>query len=272
MIAKKYQNTLDKVKPYIFSYGKNWDHFDLDPFGIEIIDSLKFDCTKSKSESFFNLITKMDALTFGDQGMGMDRWVLYDCSAMPGAIFGFAAKVSDLPKSFLAKIAIDSSYHGYIPLSMFIAIPMAEKNCWFGHNLSSLNSYLGGSFKGLGLLTKLFGLKVMQIKKQYGATQWNNPALLIHSKLSKLKLITSYTPIHTHKHTLTYLAYYTKEHFEDVLSDKLAQSDEGNFELKGLDRAAQQQLQKDIEKGASVTILPNPNLVGEEFIYQLVKE
>jgi hypothetical protein len=269
MIAQKYQKTLSKIKPYIFTFGKNLDSFNLNPFGIPISQELIFDCSKISSASFFDLITKMDAITFGGQGMGMERWVLYDCSAMPGAIFGFAIPASQLNERVKQQMQLDDKHEGYVPISMFIAIPMSRPKHWFGHNLSSLNTQLDNQLPGLGLLTKAFGLKCMRIAHQYGATQWNNPALNIHIKLSALELITVYTPIHTHKHTLTYLAHYTDESLHAVLADQERPYETSSLILSGKDYEHMQLLQTRIEKGERFTLESKGKIVGETTLYNL---
>lgn len=271
MITQKYKDILSKAKPYLFCNARNLAHFDLNPLGIEFDKDLLFDCLSTKSSDFFELVTKMDALSFGDQGMGMDRWVLFDCSAMPGAIFGFAVLADDLDVGFKKKMGIPASYKGYVPISMYIAIPTAEPDHWFGHNLSSLNSHLNNHFSGLGLLTKAIGLMVMKIKFQYGATQWNNPALCIHTKLAPLKLLTAYTPIHTHKYSLTYLAQYSNEDIESVLSNCELSRPKENLHLLGNDQEAIKSLQNEIEKGSEFWISHTPKKEGENFNYALHK-
>lgn len=253
MIAKKYEITLNKIKPYLFCNAQSLSSFDLAPFGIEVTSDLIFDCTKTSSEKFFNKITKMDEISFGDQEMGMDRWVLYDCSAMPGAIFGFAIEQAG----------------EWTPISMYIAIPMVEKDHWFGHNLSSLNIHLGGLYPGLGLLTKVFALKVLNITKQYGATQWGSAAINIHAKLSPLKLITSYTPIHTHKNSLTYLAQYSSESLKKILAGEELVPLETSFELDGSDNQMLQQLQKKIENGDILIISGKPQTKDGKIYYNI---
>lgn len=272
MIAQKYQDTLAKVKPYIFTYKKNLQYFDLKPLGFEIETQYQFDCTHRDSEIFFNLIAKMDELAFGDQGMGMDRWVLYDCSAMPGAIFGFGVEALELSKEMRIKMDIAVDYEGLVPISMFIAIPTIEPEHWFGHNLSSLNKQLDGHYPGLGLITKAFGLLSMKITKQYGATQWNNTAIYIHSRLADLKLVTAYTPIHSRKMTLTYLAKYTEESIACAMSGSRESNLVISSKLNGSDQKQIIDIQGHIEEGENLYITGVEKSGKDAVIYSINNE
>lgn len=271
MIADIYKTTLSKIKPYVFSFKKNFQYFDLNPLDTKIESQHQYDCSQTKSEDFFNLILKVDQLAFGEQDMGMDRWVLYDCSAMPGAIFGFGINPSEVPENLKQKMQIPEDYTGLIPISMYITIPTVEPGHWFGHNLSSLNNDLGGVYPGLGLLTKALGLVSLKITKQYGATQWNNPAINIHSQLSPLNLISSYTPIHTHKFTFSYYAEYSIQSIINALSGKKREIEDKliKFELDGSDHTKIIELQKKIEFGENFTIAARPINKNNKIYYPI---
>lgn len=269
MITQKYKNILSIAKPYLFCNKKNTESFDLTPLGVSIQDDLIFDCLKTSSEKFFNLITKMDEISFGEQGMGMDRWVLYDCSAMPGAIFGLAISADEVSDDLKAKLGIEKSYVGFVPISMYIAIPTVEPGHWFGHNLSSLNSELEGRFPGLGLLTKVMGLLTLKIDKQYGATQWNSAAIHIHAQLAPLKLLTAITPAHSYRNSLTYIANYDKDTLLGVLSGKMITRPEESFELDGEDVTMLERMQQKIENGTNYYICGRPKQINLKNIYPI---
>lgn len=271
MIAQKYQLTLSKIRPYLFCNAESLPSFNLSPLGIQIDKELIFDCTKISSNSFFNLIMKMDELSFANQDMGMDRWVLYDCAAMPGAIFGFCIHINDLPEEYKG-LWSEFKDLAYIPISMFVAIPMAQKDHWFAHNLCSLNSLLGSSLPGLGVLTKIYGLKTLNIKNQYGATQWNSEAMFIHTKLSQLKLISSYTPNHTHFETLTYLAQYDERSIEDILNVNSEPQGQKSYELECDDIEQMKALQVKIEQGEKLFVAGKPVLKNGKKIFSIYKK
>jgi hypothetical protein len=143
--------------------------------------------------------------------MPMDKWVFFDCGEMPGGVCGLGVDASELPADVKTLYKIGPDCNDFIPISMYIAIPMAAPNTWFGHNLSSANTVLGGAFQGLGLLTKVLALKVFNIKLIYGATQWDSKSLNIHLQISDMEMMSSYTPAHSCNKTITYKSYYNDE-------------------------------------------------------------
>src|SRR5690606_33009592 len=102
-----------------------------------------------------------------------------------------------------------------IPISFYIAIPTVQPGQWFGHNLSSLNNSLPKKYPGLGIMTKALGIKLMQIEVMYGATQWGNPAIHVHSQLAPMEILSSYTPVHTHPNSLCYRSVYPIANLDD---------------------------------------------------------
>jgi hypothetical protein len=268
MISEQYLTLLNNLEPYIFSFGDNFQYFNLSAFGTEIKDEYLFDCTKTCSKDFYDLLRQMDAITFGDQGMAMEGWMYFDCSAMPGSITGFGINQNHLPDSLKDKIKIPNGYKGIVPISMFIAIPMLG-NSWFGHNLSSLKSILGSEYAGLGLLTKAVGIEIMKITSMFGATQWGSPAIHIHSQLDDMELVTSNTPVHTHENSFCYKSNYSTEKMIKALSGEKRVPINTDIELKSNDLAFQKSLQKRIEKGEKLFINGRPYFDNSEIIYSI---
>ncbi len=264
MIAKKYTSLLDKIEPFIFSNSENRDFMRTNVFGREVSNFI--DCKSTSAEPFFNLLKQMDALAFGDQGMAMEGWVYFDCSAMPGAIVGFGLRAEDLPEELSSKFSIDAHYRGLIPISMFIAIPTMN-NFWFGHNLSSLRANLGDDFRGLGLLTKILGIKVLKIEKMYGATQWGSPAINIHSKLAPMLLKSAKTLVHTHNNTLSYFSDYTN--IDAVLAGKETANEPYDFLVKAGDEKMHLALQNRIEQGEELILFDKPMSKDGEVFYKI---
>ncbi len=261
------KNLLSKLEPFIFTFKNNIPHFNLKPFDRSI--SNIYDCSSTESESFYNLLRNMDKLTFGDQGMAMEGWVYFDCSAMPGAIVGLGLNVKDLDRELIQKLDIPKDYKGLVPLSMFIAIPMVGDS-WFGHNLCSLKSELGEDYRGLGILTKAMGIEVMKIKTMYGATQWGSHAINIHSKLAPMQLISSHTPVHTHKNSLAYKSVYSKERTEKVLNGDIDKV-EYDFLISSKDLEKQKVIQKLIESGDEFFLVGKPDYKENEILYKIIK-
>ena len=197
MIAK-YHSLLDKLEPFVVCYNL------LEKkrvFNQKISDQMIFNPVHRSSHDFINKLYRLDQLSFGEQGMGMEKWVFFDCAAMPGFVMGFAINADSLdPKDQL----LIGQTQGFFPISMYIAIPTQIEGTWFGHNLSSLNSTLVEPLDGLGTLTKLAALDFFSIKKLQGASQWNSPSLGIHTRFGDLKLLSAFTPIHSKAETYCY--------------------------------------------------------------------
>ncbi len=155
---------------------------------------------------FANALLNMEERAFSSTDMAMPRWVFYDCAIMPGYISGFAHKTETLPESFRKILGEENLKGEWTPISMFIVIPTMVKNEWVAHNLSSMNALVPKEdrFFGLGFLSKAFGLSYGNIEVCCGVTQWDSPALRLHSHYGYFEILTAYTPAHSYAHTLTY--------------------------------------------------------------------
>ncbi|MAZ48234.1 MAG: hypothetical protein CME65_06705 [Halobacteriovoraceae bacterium] len=198
----KYRNLLDKLEPYVVSANLSPDWTQREVLGKRLMSEHIHHPLDLKTQTFVEKIYHLDKLSFGEQGMGMDKWVFVDCSVMPGFVFGFCGKGSLFSEADRKKMKI--SEEEWFPVSMYIAIPTMQPGKWFGHNLSSLNRHLQMSLSGLGLLTKFAALKFFDIEVLEGATQWFSPALPLHSQIGPLKILSAYTPIHSKPMTICY--------------------------------------------------------------------
>ena len=156
------------------------------------------------SSDFIALQMKVDSLMHGHD-MSTPRWAFYDCGILPGLITGFVMKKDKLPPE-LKKVYGDENYNGWIPLSLFIVIPSIRVGEWVAHNLCSINGLLPPQkrLKGLGFLSKAFGLWYANIDHLYGVTQWDSPALKLHANFGYFQLITTYNLSHNYAHSVTY--------------------------------------------------------------------
>ncbi len=206
-LAPKYLHILDTCEPFLISYPANWPALDLAPFGIEIREEHRYTATSLASRDVVDGLHHLDAITFGDQDMLMPRWVLFDCGEFPGVVFGFGRRARDLPDYARKAYHVLDRDDAFVPLSMWVAIRCAEEGAWFGHNLSSANLILKGddTLSGLALLTKAVAVKVTRATKQYGATQWTSDSIGLHLRLGAMRLLSAFTPAHTHPETFAYL-------------------------------------------------------------------
>jgi hypothetical protein len=205
-LAPRFRAVLGATESFIVGYPPFWTGLDLAPFDVEIAAAHRYDVTSLRSRDVVDGLHHLDALTFGDQRMLMPRWVLFDCGALPGVVYGFGKRAGDLPDAARAHYRVLDRDDVFVPLSMWVAIRAAPEGAWLGHNLSSANLLLDGSaaLPGLGTLTKALGLELAGARSQYGATQWASPALALHLRFGDLHLLSAVTPAHTHEETLAY--------------------------------------------------------------------
>jgi hypothetical protein len=254
-IAPKFKSILENTEPYILSYPGNWERYNFNPWGVEVKEENRFSCISLKSEKFTDLLFDLDGLAFGPMGMPMEKWVFFDCGEMPGGIVGFGVRTNQLSDEALKEFHVDRSYEGLIPISMYIAIPVNCGNLWFGHNLSSANRILDPKMPGLGLLTKAFALRVLNIEEMLGATQWDSKALNIHLQLGDMDIESAYTPAHKFKNTTTYHSIYKEENLIAALNGKRREAPDYDFLYPPEDEAFSRQIQERIEKGEKFRIV-----------------
>ena len=250
---------------YVVSLERNLAYLDTSPFGIET--RWHIDPTRAESGIFFELLQRLDSLTFGPEGMPMDKWVFYSCSEVPGFIYGFAMRVDQLTDQERRMFDLPTGYEGPVPISMYIAIPMLEAGCWFGHNLASLNPVLPDRrLSALATITKSLGIKAFQIDRCFGATQWSSRALNVHTRYGPLDLLTAYTPVHSYPETLTYRFDVTDAKLRAAMGDAEAESKlerpAPTLSLGAGNVAGMQQLQQNIEAGARYQIAGRPSWIG----------
>lgn len=259
MLSYKYTQILKRLTPFVICPGFNLANYNFDYWGHDRKDFFICDPLKLGSDVFFNLVKAVDHLSFGEQGMGMDNWVMFDCGAMPSGIVGFCLPQEEVPSQLAEKMQIPKHYKGPIPISFFIAIPTVRSDHWFGHNLSSLGNKFGLNFSGLGILTKALGIKMMNIKYLYGATQWGNGAINVHVQLAPMEIMSSYTPVHSYPNTICYQSNYPVESLDEFsLSGVARKATEHDISLKADDLRGMRELQSKIEAGHRYIIAGRP--------------
>lgn len=201
----------EDIKPYIYVRQENRSGYPGATHPIRWFkskDYLVIDPTRLENLSFGEAVLSLEGNAFEESEMPTPRWVFYDCAIVPGFVSGFAIKREKLPETLFKYIQPAEDLE-WVPISCFIAIPTAMEGQWVAHNLTSANKFLGkeGRLRGLGYLSKAFGLWYMNIKKLCGVTQWGSPAIKLHSHYGNFEIVTTYTPIHTHENTFTYKSW-----------------------------------------------------------------
>jgi hypothetical protein len=258
------------LEPFVVVAPFNRPMLELAPYGWRIPAGNVIDPLRLGSEPFLAQLQRLDGLTFGPEGMPMDRWVFYDCAELPGAIYGLGIAPDRLWPWARDLLDLPRGYSALVPLSMYIAIPMRRPGTWFGHNLASLGPVLRSQpgcdveLRGLGALTKALAFRCFGIDQFWGATQWLSRALFIHTKFGPLDLQTAYTPAHTESETLTYGFRVTDEKLRASMGDTTVSlhRPEPTRWIDGRDVAAMQSLQDELEAGARYCV-PGPPVHDE---------
>ena len=261
---------LEQYRTFVVATPQNLVQLDAQPFGIET--TWHVDPLRAGSETFLDLLQRLDALTFGNEGMPMDKWVFYDCAELPGFIYGFAAPAGELTASERRLFGLEAGYDGPVPLSMYIAIPMVEEGAWFGHNLASLGrTFPERRLQYLGTITKAIALKAFRVERFLGATQWRSKALYIHTKFGPLDLLTAYTPAHSMPETLTYAFDVTEASLRAAAGDPdvVLTFPEPTMELDAADEEGMKALQREIEEGARFLLCGPPAVREGHVLHRL---
>ncbi|GMV41745.1 MAG: hypothetical protein AMXMBFR64_34610 [Myxococcales bacterium] len=251
---------LRDLEPFLVATPFNLPFLDRSPFGMSIPDENVIDPLRVESERFLLLLQRLDQATFGPEGMPMPRWVFFDCSELPGAIFGYARRAEDLSEHARAVYDVPADYRGLVPYSMYIAIPMHPRGCWFGHNLASIAPTLPEEdLKGLGSITKAIALKVFRSRTLYGATQWDSSALFIHTRFGPIELMTAWTPAHSEAETVTYFLPIDDLRIRAAAGDPTAviERPAPDLTVGAEDRELMLELQDALERGERL-IIPGP--------------
>lgn len=261
-LAPRNRSLLERLELFAVARPETLAHFDTAPFDLAIAEV--FDPLRTASAGFLERLVRLDAATFGPEGMPMPRWVFLDGAEMTGGIVGFGARPAALSERARELLAIDAGDGGLVPLAMFIAIPTWEPGTWFAHNLASVAAQLpGDDLGGLGSLTKAVALRMFRARIQLGATQWDSAALFVHTRLGPLELLAAHAPAHGDAYTLTYRAAITDAALRNLARDpggrvSYPEPDEW-IASRDLDRRLA--LQRELESGARYVIAGRPRAV-----------
>jgi hypothetical protein len=196
------------IRPYIYlrkenqfktpgRYLKKCDWFKEEPIYVNPL--------AMENVGFADQILNLESKAFQKSGMPMPRWVFYDCAVVPGFVCGYAQRTASISKSIVDTLGVDTREE-WTPLSLFIIIPTLRRGEWVVHNLCSINSLVEEKDRlyALGYLSKAFGIWYANVEILCGMTQWNSPALRLHSHYGQFEILTAYTPVHSYAQTFTY--------------------------------------------------------------------
>jgi len=250
-----YQRTLDACQPYVVARPPVLGAIDLAPLGIEIPAANLFDPQHTAGRAFVNMVKRLDALTFGPMGLDMPDWVFYDCAVMPGALFGFARPARTVDPWIRRVLHVPEDYEGLVPLSIFIAIPMAHREATLVYTLCSANQAAPGAApEGLWRLTLAAGAAALGRGEIVATCQWRSPRLGLFSGLGPLELLTAWTPAHDNPTTCTFRCAVDTAAIERLLRADIKDVRDVQRYLDADDQSAMQALQREIEEGLYVAV------------------
>lgn len=151
------------------------------------------------ASAFSTLVNSGNRLAFGD--LAMPRWVQLDCCTLPSAMIGFAAPREDLDEPLWSQLGAPvSEYSGWVPVSEYCGIARMHDEGILGISLYSLLPGLG-----LGVRTKAAALACYASRVQLGVTQYDNPALRVHTAFGPLQIVRP--AVHGHERGATSFLY-----------------------------------------------------------------
>ncbi len=225
---------------------------------------------KMRNALFAEAIYDLEAMLYTSSDMVMPRWVFYDCAIMPGITTGFAMHTDALSSTMRAKLSFHSDLE-WVPISLFICIPTNRSGQWVAHNLCSVNGLLPNEekLKGLGFLSKAYGLWYGNIKNLCGMTQWDSPALKLHSQYGNLEILTAYTPVHSYSATVTYRSWIDSRVWARFFSKKSAPEfkeffDPAGFSIHPKNEESMKVFQRKIELKTGPYYLSSDEIAAKE--------
>lgn len=266
MIHPENARLLSALEPFVVAPAASQARFDLRPFGITVAEDARIDPLRRSASPFLDLLGRLDALTFGPEGMPMPRWVFYDCAEIPGGIVGLAGRAGDLTEEARAILGVPRGHGGLVPFGMYIAIPTLEPGTWMGHNLATLTALVGkGALRGLGGLTKAIALKVLRASAQIGVTQWDSAALHVHTRMGSLELVTAWTPAHSFAASMTYRAVIDDAALLRLACDPAGRASRSPPDrwIDSADHAEIEAIQARIEAGERFQVVGSPVPIAE---------
>ncbi len=270
--ACKNPSLFERLQTYVVSTPANAECLDRAPFGVpidHIVDPLRVE-----AGAFLDRLQRLDVVTFGPEGLPMDKWVAFDCAQLPGFTYGFCLPAAALEPRERAAFQLADDAEGIVPVSTYIAIPMFEDGTWFGHNLASLNrAFPWRGLHHLASITKAMALRAFGCTRFIGATQWLSSALHIHTRFGPLCLDTAYTPAHTKPETLTYSFAVTEDSLRAAMGDPAVKLERpaADLELDAEDIAGMKALQRDIEAGTAYMLVDRPRTVQGRIVHPIAR-
>ena len=230
----------------------------------------RYNPTELISEPFLRLLEALDRVSYGPIGLEMPRWAMYDCGELPGMVAGYGCPAKATPQNVKKLLGVDEHYEGLVPLSMAIVIPQPVTGGWLCYSLCSINEIAPGSAPArLRLLTLVTLLARLEMVELWSIQQWRSSNLEYFVRLGPLRLMSAYTPAHTHWRTLTCRVLVGRQSPEALLMNPRPAWGIPTLMLDCDDTSALMQLQGRVERGEPVWVLGGPEVVGDRTLFPI---
>lgn len=239
---------------------------DRSPMGVEVA-ALDFLAPHDRPWTIADLMRVYNVLNqtaFGAKGIPLQNWVMIDLGLLPSAFLLItlsaqraAEAVTDNRVSAAVRARIAGvlpavlgeaerlGYTGPIPVAGYCAARSPIPNGWVGWSLCS-------AIPGLGTIAKGLALEAYGASTLTGVAQFSDPALRVHRKFGRMRLLAAVLELHPVPGTMV---YRTEVFVEDDPPEPAEM-------LGAHDRDAHRDLQDRLDAGAEIEILP-PGLVDD---------
>jgi hypothetical protein len=250
---------------WLASNGAVLAQLDPNPMGVAVapLDFLAPHDRAWRIADLMRVYNVLNATSFGAKGIPLQNWVMIDLGLLPSAFLLItlsaerAAEVLGDPRlpaaqrdriaGVLPAVLAEADrlgYQGPIPVAGYCAAPTPVPGGWVGWSLCSAIPGLGTTAKGLAL--EAYGAATLT-----GVAQFFDPALLVHRKFGRMRLLAAVVELHPVPHTLVYRTDVFAEH-PDEPSPTLM--------LDARDGAGQRALQDRLDAGKELYVL-SPGLI-----------
>jgi hypothetical protein len=255
---------------WLVSHGAVLNQLDGHPLGVEVanLDFLAPAERPWQVADLMRVYNVLNATAFGAKGIPLQNWVMIDLGLLPSAFLlvtlsaqRAAETLTDHRLSAAARARIGGvlpavldearrlDYAGPIPVAGYCAARSPIPDGWVGWSLCS-------AIPGLGTTAKGLALAAYRARTLTGVAQYSDPALRVHRKFGRMRLLAAVLDLHPVPGTMV----YRTDVFED--DDDGAAAPEPTMMLDAHDPAAHRALQHRLDAGAEIDIL-SPGLVDD---------
>jgi hypothetical protein len=253
---------------WLVSHGAVLAQLDGHPLGVEVagLDFLAAAERRWQVADLMRVYNVLNATAFGAKGIPLQNWVMIDLGLLPSAFLlvtlspqRAAEALIDHRLSAAARARIGGvlpavldeahrlDYAGPIPVAGYCAARSPIPDGWVGWSLCS-------AIPGLGTTAKGLALAAYRARTLTGVAQYSDPALRVHRKFGRMRLLAAVLDLHPVPGTIVYRT--------DVFEDDDRSARQPTTMLDAHDSAAHRALQARLDAGAEIEIL-SPGLVDD---------